>query len=286
MRPERSRTVGVAGEPFDLEVEASSGWNGPDLRGVWCHRELLYFLVWRDTKARFKQTALGILWVVLKPALSVLVLTAVFGRIARLPSEGVPYAVFVLSGFLPWSFFSAAVANSTGSLVANAPLLTKVYFPRIVVPLASIGSAAIDAGVTLLMLVGLCAWHGCVPPPAAFLALPAAATLALLVVAGVGLWTSALNVRFRDVGNAIPFVLSVWMFATPVVYSASMVPERWRWVVTVNPAAGVVEAFRAAVIGRPADLVSIGVAAAWGLGLLVSGALFFGAAERTFADTV
>lgn len=279
----------AAGEPnerFDLEVEASAGRNPPDLRGLWSHRELLYFLVWRDTKARFKQTALGVLWVVLKPALSVLVLTAVFGRMARLPSEGVPYAVFVLSGLLPWSFFSAAIANSTGSLVANAPLLTKVYFPRMVVPLASIGSAAIDAGVTLLMLVGLCSWHGSVPPLTALVSVPAAAALALLVAAGVGLWTSALNVRFRDVGNAVPFVLTLWMFATPVVYSASMVPGSWRWVVTVNPAAGVVEAFRAAVIGRPADLVSIGVAAAWGVGLLVSGALFFGAAERTFADTV
>lgn len=238
---------------------------------VWQARELLYFLVWRDVKVRYKQTVLGVAWSVLQPFLTMVVFTIFFGRLAKMPSDGVPYPLFSLAALVPWTYFSTAVSNGSSSLVGNQHLIAKVYFPRILVPLAAIVMPAVDLAVSFGMLVVLMAWYH-VAPTAAIVALPLYVLLGVLSAFAVTLWTSALTVRYRDARYVLPFVIQIWLFISPVAYPASMVPERWRMLYALNPMATVVEGFRSALLGTPgpggmAAVALVVVAAALGAGI-------------------
>lgn len=269
-----------------VEIRPSSGWRSLDLRELWRYRELLYFLVWRDLKLRFKQTVLGVLWLALRPLITMALFTVVFSRMARMPSEGAPYPVFVLIGMIPWNFFSAAVSSGAASLVGSAPLITKVYFPRLIVPAAATVSGIAEVFVSFLMALGLMAWYGQTPPLVAIAYVPLLFIVCYTTAFGVSLFLGALNVRFRDIGNAVPFLLQLWMYATPVVYPLQLVPQRFRWLVELNPMSGVVEGFRSALLGSPWNVRALGLSVALGVGCLVAGALFFKFDERSFADNV
>jgi len=250
---------------------------------VWHARELLYFLVWRDIKVRYKQTALGIAWSVLQPFLTMVVFTIFFGRLAKVPSDGVPYPLFSLAALVPWTYFATAAANGSASLVGNQHLIAKVYFPRILVPLAAVLMPAVDLAVSFGMLVVLLAWYH-VAPTAAIIALPLYVALGLLTAFAVTLWTSALSVRYRDARYVLPFVIQIWLFISPVAYPASMVPERWRLLYALNPMATVVEGFRSSLLGTPgpgsmAVAAVVVVAAA-----LAGGAAYFRSVEGSIVD--
>jgi lipopolysaccharide transport system permease protein len=250
---------------------------------VWHARELLYFLVWRDIKVRYKQTALGIAWSVLQPFLTMVVFTIFFGRLAKLPSDGVPYPLFSLAALVPWTYFATAASNGASSLVGNQHLIAKVYFPRILVPLAAVLMPAVDLAVSFGMLVVLMAWYHVVPT-AAIAALPLYVGLGILAAFAVTLWTSALSVRYRDARYVLPFVIQIWLFISPVAYPASMVPERWRLLYALNPMATVVEGFRSSLLGTPGpgSMAAIGVAVV--AAALVAGAAYFRSVEGSIVD--
>jgi lipopolysaccharide transport system permease protein len=264
---------------------AQRGWRLLDLAELWEFRELLYFLIWRDVKVRYKQTALGALWAVLQPAMYMVLFTLVFGRLAHLPSDGVPYPVFVFAGLLPWTFVANAVTTAGTSLVNNGNLITKVYFPRFVVPLGSVGAALVDLGVGFVLLLGL-QWHYHVPLTLGMLMLPGVILMALVTAVACAALLSALTVAYRDFRYVVPFGVQVWMYATPVVYPASLVPERWRALLWLNPMAGVLEAFRALVLGRSLDWTLVGTSAATGAIWLIGAALYFARVEHRFVDVV
>jgi lipopolysaccharide transport system permease protein len=273
-------------EPPELVIEASSGWRSLNLGEVWRYRELLYFLVWRDLKLRVRQTVLGVAWIVLRPVLSMLMFTAVFGKLAKIPSEGLPYPIFVLAAMMPWNFFSTALASSTTSLVGSAHLISKVYFPRLIIPLASIASSFVDIAISFVLVVSLMAFYGRVPPISAAVTIPLLFGLVFLVSLGASLWLGALNVKYRDVGNAIPYFVQIWMYATPVVYPLSLVPEKYRVLMMLNPLTGVVEGFRAAIFGTPLSRAAIAVSIVAALLSVGTGLFFFRSRERSFADTI
>jgi len=265
-------------------IEPSRGWVSLRLGELWKYRELLYFLVWRDIKVRYKQTALGAAWAVLQPLLTMIVLTVFFGRLAKIPSNGVPYPLFAYTALLPWQLFAFALTESANSLVGNQSLITKVYFPRLIVPLASVLAGLVDFGISFVVLLILMSYYRIVPT-ATIVVLPLFIILAVATALSVGLWLSALNVQFRDVRYTIPFLTQFWLFATPVAYPSSLVPERWRVWYGLNPMAGVVEGFRWALLGKarsPGTLlwVSVLVVAL----LLVGGFAYFRRMESTFAD--
>jgi lipopolysaccharide transport system permease protein len=269
-----------------LVIEPSRPWRMVDLAEFWRYRVLLYFFVWRDVKVRYKQTAVGVLWVLIRPLLSVLVFTVVFGKLVKVPSDGLPYPIFVLAAMVPWTFFSTAVSTGTNSLVSSAPLITKVYFPRLTVPVSAVLSALFDVAISFILILALMAWYGKTPPLTSLLSIPLLFVLTFIVSLGVSLWLGALNVKWRDVGNAVPFLVQVWMYATPIVYPLSLVPAKWRWVAAINPMTGVTEGFRSALFGRPWDVGSLVFATAVGLVSVASGLVYFRWSERTFADTV
>jgi lipopolysaccharide transport system permease protein len=257
-----------------------------DLAGLWQHRELLYFLVWREVKVRYKQTAIGAAWAVGQPLLTMTIFTVIFGMFARIPSDGVPYPLFAYAALIPWTYFSEAITRSGGSLVTDANLLRKVYFPRLVIPIASVVTPIVDFGASLLLLFGLMAWYG-VAPGWTIAALPVFLLLALLTALAAGLWLSALNVRYRDVRYTIPFLTQVWMYASPVVYPVSLVPENWRLVYGLNPMAGVIEGFRWALLGSASpDFRVMAASAVVVVVCLTGGVVFFKRMEGTFADIV
>ncbi len=267
-------------------LRPSSGWIRLNLGELWDYRELLYFLVWRDIKVRYKQTALGAAWAILQPTLTMLVFSIFFGRFAKMPSDGVPYPVFVFAALLPWQLFSFALTESSNSLVASQNLITKVYFPRLVIPIAAVLAALVDFAIAFAVLLVLMVWYG-IYPTRAIVFLPAFLLLALVTALAVGLWLSALNVKYRDVRYTIPFLAQFWMFATPVAYPSSIVPEPWRTLFGLNPMAGVVEGFRWALLGRSTGsgpLLIVSVLAV--LVLLVAGLRYFRKTEATFADVV
>jgi lipopolysaccharide transport system permease protein len=257
-----------------------------NLKDIWEYRELLYFLVWRDIKVRYKQTALGAAWAVLQPLLTMLVFTVFFGRLAKVPSDGIPYPVFSYTALLPWQLFAFALTESSNSLVTNKNLLTKVYFPRLIVPMASVFAGLVDFGLAFVLLLGLMVIYH-VTPTLAIAWLPVFLLLTVATALSVGLWLSALNVKFRDVRYLIPFLTQFWMFATPVAYPSSLVPEPWREWYGLNPMSGVVEGFRWALLGKagnPGLLLWVSVAA---VALLLTGGLYyFRRTETTFADIV
>lgn len=269
-----------------LVIEPSPRWRPIDLGEVWRYRELLYFFVWRDVKVRYKQTVLGIAWAVIQPLLATLIFAFFFGRVAKLPSDGIPYPLFAYAGLLPWTFFANAFVAGSMSVLAGSHLITKVYFPRVLVPIASVITGLFDFAVALVMIVPLLFLWRTVPSPAALLGVPAAMLTALLIVVGLTFWTSALVVRFRDLRHVVPFVAQVWMFATPIIYPASMIPERWRWVVHLNPMASVVEAFRGSLFATNWSVAALSISAAVGVALIVSGSMYFRYLERIFADVV
>jgi len=253
---------------------------------LWEFRELLYFLIWRDVKIRYKQTVIGMAWAVIQPVVSMVIFTVIFGRFARMPSEGIPYPIFAYAGLLPWHLFAGALQRSIQSLVSSAPLITKVYFPRVIVPISATLSATVDFAISLAVLVAIAVGFGIVPTWR-IVVLPGFVGLVLLAALAVGLWLSALNVRYRDVGHAIPFLIQIWMYASPVVYPVGLVPERWRLLYGVNPMVGAIEGFRWALLDKPApDLRLIAAGVAVTLALFVGGVVFFRRMERIFADVI
>jgi lipopolysaccharide transport system permease protein len=269
-----------------VRIRPPGSWISFDWRELWEYRELLYFLVWRDVKVRYKQTALGVLWVVLQPLATTLIFSVIFGNLAKIPSENLPYAVFALAGLVPWNYFAGAFSRGGTSLVGSANLLSKVYFPRLIIPIASMASGLIDQAIVFGLLIVLMLFFGIVPT-LAIVTLPFFLLLAIATALGVSLWLSALHVQYRDVGYLIPFIGQFWMYATPVVYPASMIPAQWRILYGLNPMTGVVEGFRWALFGTGAGpdamlFVSVVMVAV----LLVSGLFFFKRMEDSFADVV
>ncbi len=267
-------------------IRPSAGWTPLDLAGLWRARELLYFLVWRDVKVRYKQTVLGMLWAVLQPLLVMVVFTVIFGHFARLPSDGVPYALFVYCALVPWTFFAQALSQSANSLVDSSYLISKVSFPRLVIPLAAAFGAAIDSAVTLVLLFALLVIYGIRPTPA-LIALPAFLALALVAAVAAGVWLAALNVRYRDVRYTIPFLIQLWFYVTPIAYPAGLITGPWRVALALNPLTGIVEGCRWALIGTGAlDGLALALSIGISLPVLVAGLYHFRRVERRFADLV
>lgn len=258
---------------------------GLDLRNFWAYRELLYFLTWRDVKVRYKQTVLGALWAILQPLLMMVIFSLLFGRLAGIQSDGVPYPLFAYSGLLPWTFFSTAITSSGNSLVGSAHLITKVYFPRVIIPSAAVCAAAVDLALSFAVLIPLMLYYGVWPAWQVIMLIPLVALLMLLAL-GVGMWFSALNVKYRDVRFALPFLTQIWMFLSPVIYPLSRLPQRLKLVMMLNPVAGIVEGFRSALFGLPFNWLAIMVSTAVTLPLLVCAVFWFRRMEREFADVV
>jgi len=278
--------VAEAAGPSHVVIRPSTGWTGVSLRDLWAYRELLYFLAWRDIKVRYKQTALGVIWVVIQPLFAMLVFSVFFGRLAGMPSDGVPYPVFAFCALLPWQLFAHALTESSASLVTNQNLITKVYFPRLIIPLAPVLASLLDFLIAFGLLLGMLAYYR-ITPTLWVWTLPLFLLLAIALAIGVGLWLAALNARYRDVRYTIPFLTQIWLFATPIAYPSSLVPEPWRAWYGLNPMAGVVDGFRWALLGTadaPGGLMA--VSAAVTLVILVSGVHYFRRTERTFADTI
>ncbi|NPA93244.1 MAG: ABC transporter permease [Chloroflexi bacterium] len=267
-------------------VRPSRGWLDLNLREVWRYRELIYFLTWRDIKVRYKQTFLGAAWAVIQPFFTMVVFTLFFGRLAKIPSDNVPYPIFSYAALLPWQLFAKALNDAGRSLVSNRNMITKVYFPRLVIPIASLLGGVVDFAIAFLVLLAMMAYYGIRPTPHVWALIPFL-LLTLTTALGVGLWLSALNVLYRDVGYTLPFLTQAWMFITPIAYSSTLVPEKWRLVYALNPMAGVVNGFRWALLDTPTGPdASLWVSVAVALLLLISGLFFFRRMERQFADRV
>ena len=267
--------------------ESPRGWfPGVHWRELWEYRELLYFLTWRDIKIRYKQAALGVTWAVLQPLLTMVIFSVIFGRLAKLPSDGIPYPVFSFAALLPWQFFASSLSRAGSSLVANSNLLTKIYFPRLVIPLSAVGAGLVDFAISFVVLIGLMVFYR-ITPTWAVLTLPLFILLAAITAMAVGLWLSALNVQYRDVQHLIPFIIQAWMYASPVAYSAGLIPTGfWRTIYGLNPLAGVIQGFRWALLGaEPPGLLFL-VSVVVVIGLLVTGLLYFQKMEESFADVV
>lgn len=268
-------------------IEPSRGWVPLRLRDMWEYREVLYFLVWRDIKVRYRQTLIGAAWAVIQPLMAMVVFSVVFGKLAKIPSDGVPYPLFALTALVPWTFFATGVTQSANSLVHSGHLITKVYFPRLLVPMARVLSGLPDLTLSFLVLSGMLWWYGFLPAGGRFLWLLPLALLAFATALGVGLWLSALNVRYRDVQHAVPFLVQIWLFATPIAYPSSLMPSGWRTVYALNPMVGVVDSFRWALLGTQApSATALGVSTLITLLTLLTGAFFFRRVERSFADIV
>ncbi len=268
-----------------LLVIGSRQWTTLELRDLWAHRELFYILAWRDVKVRYKQSALGVLWVVLQPLLTMIIFTLLFGRLARMPSEGQPYGIFSYAGLLPWTFFAEAVTGSSNSLINSSNLITKVYFPRLLIPLATVGAGLLDLTIASLMLFVIMPLYGVRFHLSMIMFLPLVGLVALTAGA-VGIFTSALNVKYRDIRHALPFVVQLWMFLTPVIYPVSFLPEGWRWLIRLNPLSGIIEGFRAAVFGGPFDWLGLAISTAIVGTLLFATTHSFRRMERQFADII
>ena len=289
----RSRRIGpvvddslLSGTMPVTVIRPSRGWISLNLRDLWEYRELLYFLTWRDVKVRYKQTVLGAAWAIIQPFFTMVVFSLFFGKLAKMPSDDIPYPIFSYAALVPWTFFANGLSQSSSSLVASANLIKKVYFPRLVVPISSVISGAVDFVLAFVVLLGMMLYFGIVPTWNVVW-LPLLLLLALVTSLGVGLWLTAMNVQFRDVRYAVPFLVQAWMFATPIAYPSSLLDEPWRTLYGINPMAGVVEGFRWALLGTetaPGPIVLVSALVA--VGLLGSGAFYFRRMEKTFADVV
>jgi lipopolysaccharide transport system permease protein len=269
-----------------LRIAASKGWVPLKLRELWEYRELLYFLVWRDIKVRYKQTALGATWAIIQPFFTMVVFSIFFGHLGKIPSDGIPYPIFAFTALVPWTFFASGLSQSSNSLVGSSNLITKVYFPRLIVPLASVFSGIVDFLIAFVVLVAMMLYYG-LAPTINVLWLPLFLLLALVTSLGVGLWLSALNVEYRDVRYVVPFITQFWLLATPIAYPSSLLHEPWRTIYGLNPMAGVVEGFRWALLksnAAPGPIIAVSASAA--IVILVTGAFYFRRMEKTFADIV
>ncbi|MDO9579646.1 MAG: ABC transporter permease [Bacteroidales bacterium] len=267
-------------------IEPKKGWIAFDLRELWNYRELLYFLTKRDIKVRYKQTILGGLWAIIQPVFTMVVFTLFFGRMAKMPSDGIPYPIFVYAGLLPWTYFANALSASGNSLVGSANLITKVYFPRLIVPTAASLAGLLDFFVAMLVLGGMMAYYQFVPS-FQILLFPFLVGLTFLCAVGSGLWLSALNVQYRDIRYVIPFLVQIWMFVSPVIYPVSMIPKKYQWLLALNPMGGVIGAFRSSLLGHlPIDWTLLGISTIIIVIIFLSGVYYFRKMEKTFADVI
>jgi lipopolysaccharide transport system permease protein len=270
---------------FDTLIEPKVGWIPVDWRELYKFRELTYIFVWRDIKIRYKQTLLGAAWAVLQPFISMIVFTIFFGKLAKVPSENLPYAIFVYTGLLPWTFFANSLSAASDSLIGQSSLISKVYFPRLLIPISTLGAFVLDFLVSLAFLVILMIYYQ-ISPGWTLLIAPLLFAATMVTAAGVGTFLAALCVAYRDVRYVVPFLIQIWMFVTPVIYPASMVPDRWRWVLSLNPMYGLVDGFRSALLGRPLNVQDISVALVISGLLLWFGLIYFKRVERRFADII
>lgn len=276
----------LAHGPVRIRIEPSRGWTSLGLHEIWQYRELLYFFIWRDVSVRYRQTVLGIAWAVIQPFMAMVVFSLFFGRLAKLPSDGIPYPIFTYSALVPWTLFSNGLSQAANSVVRDANLVTKVYFPRLLIPLSAVIGGVVDFGVAFVVLLAMMLFFG-IRPTANTVWVPLLVVLAMSSALGVGLWLAALNVQFRDVRHVVPFLIQIWLFATPVLYSTALLPSHWRTLYGINPMVGVIEGFRWALLGtaaRPGPTMLVSVVTV--LLLLAGGAWYFRRMERTFADLV
>jgi lipopolysaccharide transport system permease protein len=277
-----------------LFLRPTKGWSSLNLVDLWRYRELIYFLIWRDIKVRYKQTALGVAWAVLQPFLTMVVFTIFFGKLANMPSDDVPYPIFSYTGLLPWTLFAKGISDAGRAMVSNRSMITKIYFPRMVIPTGAVFSGLVDFAIAFIVLIGMMIYYNYAPRStyhveltAAVLTLPLFILLALVTTLGVGLWLSALNVNYRDVNYILPFLTQIWLFLTPVVYPSSMLSTKWQLVYALNPMAGVVNGFRWALLGIDNNFaITLAISTVVAILLLVSGLFYFRRMERTFADMV
>jgi lipopolysaccharide transport system permease protein len=273
--------------PRHVRITASGRWAPLNLPELWAYRGLCFFLVWRDVKVRYAQTVLGGAWAVLQPVLSMVVFTVIFGRFVRVPSEGVPYPVFSLAGLVPWTYFSSALSGASNSLFNNASLITKIWFPRLVIPSAPVLAALVDFGIALVVLLLVMLGFGLLPSPISALLLPLPVILMMMTALGAGCWLSALNIQYRDVKHLTGFLVQLWMYGSPIVYPLALVPAAYRPLYALNPMAGAIAGFRAALLGTPGpSAVELAISFAAGTVLLLSGVLYFRRTERIFADVI
>ena len=266
-------------------IEPTRNWLSLKLRDIWEYRELLYFLTWRDVKIRYKQTVIGFLWAIIQPLLKMVVFSIIFGGLAKMDSEGFPYPIFLYAGLLPWQFFASAVSRSGESVVASANLIKKVYFPRLIIPIASVGACLVDFAISFIILIVLMFYYSITPTLSIFMVLPL--VLATIFTAlGVGMFISALNVAYRDFRYVLPFLVQIWMFLTPVIYSTRIIPENWRWLILLNPMAGVVDAYRSAILGKSFEWGNLGISMGIAVVIFLCGLMYFRKTERYFADIV
>jgi lipopolysaccharide transport system permease protein len=282
--PSPHGSIDLPAEPL-VTIQPSGRWGVFNLRDLWNYRELLYFLIWRDVKVRYKQTALGVAWAIIQPLFTMLIFSLFFGRLAGVPSDNIPYPVFAYAGLLPWTFFANAIGNSGNSLVGSANLITKVYFPRMIIPAAAIGAGLVDLGISFLVLIPLMIYYG-VPLTASVLMFPFVIVLTALLALGVGMWLSALNVKYRDVRFALPFLIQLWMFVSPVIYPTSFLPQRWRLLFALNPMTGIIEGYRSALFGHAFNWKALTAATLITLAVLVYSSFAFRRMEKSFADIV
>jgi lipopolysaccharide transport system permease protein len=278
--------MSVTAESPVLRIAPTKGWASLKLKELWEYRELLYFFVWRDIKVRYKQTVLGITWAILQPFFTMVIFSLFFGQLAKVPSDGVPYPIFSFAALIPWMFFANGLNQAANSLVANANLINKVYFPRLTIPIASVLAGLADFIPAFLILIGMMSYFG-IYPTATIVWIPLFLLLALITALGVGIALSALNVKYRDVRHTVPFLVQCWLFATPIAYPSSLLPESWRPIYALNPMVGVVEGFRWSLLGtatQPGPMVVVSSLAA--LSVLVGAAFYFRRLERAFADVI
>jgi lipopolysaccharide transport system permease protein len=271
-------------EPL-VTIESSNAWKVVDVRDVWAHRELLYFLIWRDVKVRYKQTLLGAAWAIIQPLFTMLIFTLIFSKVAQIDSNGIPYPIFAYAGLLPWTFFANSINHSGNSMVSNSHLITKVYFPRIIIPVAAVGAGLVDFAVAFVMLLVLMIYYR-IQLTANLLMLPALIALTTLLAIGVGSWLSAINVKYRDVKFALPFLVQIWMYLSPIAYPITVIPQRWRLLYSLNPVTGIIEGYRSAFFGRPFDWTSLGISLAITMVLIGYAAYEFRKLEKGFADII
>jgi len=272
---------------LEIIIKPRKGLIPVNFKELWVFRELLFFLSWRDIKVKYKQTALGAAWAILQPFLTMIIFSILFGKLAKVPSDGIPYPIFVYTGLLPWNYFSSALSNSGNSLVASSNLITKVYFPRLIIPASASLSSLLDFFIASIILMGMMFFYHFTPDALGIIMIPVLVFLTFIVAVGCGLWLSALNVEYRDFQYVIPFLVQIWMFVTPVIYPITLFPEKYRWILSLNPMGGIIGAFRAATLGHQTinwELLAISSAVA--ALVFITGLLYFRKVERSFADVI
>jgi lipopolysaccharide transport system permease protein len=274
----------ISGKPL-ITIEPQQGWTSLELHDLWRYRELLLLLTWRDIKVRYAQTILGAMWAVIQPLLTMVIFSIIFGQLAKLPSDGIPYPIFTYTALLPWQLFAFSLTNSSQSLVGSQNLVSKVYFPRLVIPIASVLPGLVDFTISFVVLIGMLIYYQ-IPLTVRILSLPLFLLLAVFSALAVGIWLSALNVKYRDIRHVVPFMTLFWQYATPVAYSASLIPEKWRWLYGLNPMTGVVEGFRWALLGNGQVDGMLWISIVIIIILFISGLIYFKHTEATFADVI